>query len=383
MHDEDPHEPGASPSRGRSNSFARVTLRGDAVSVALAVAAPVVVASFLTVALRDGTFAIDLRHAFLPAAKHVLHGASPYPRPSQLSFTEQTAYVYPPLAAVVLAPVSWLPSIVVGVVVVALLAAALAVSIWLLDVRDARCYAIVFLWGPSLAALQTANLTPLLVLAAAAAWRYRDDRRGSVALIAALTPKVFLWPLALWALAMRRVRILAYAIGGALAVTAVSWGLIGFVGIGTYPHLLRRLQQIEEGDSYSVFALARAIGLDEGVARALWLTLGLGSLAACIAVARGGDDRRAFALAIVASLALTPIVWLHYFALLVVPLAIARPRLDWVWLAPVLLIGGSGTGNGGVPRTVLVLVVAAVVTAATLAPSVPADSFTGPVAEER
>ncbi len=30
-------------------------------------------------------------------------------------------------------------------------------------------------------------------------------------------------------------------------------------------------------------------------------------------------------------MALTPIVWGHYFVLLVLPLALARPRLAWAW----------------------------------------------------
>ena len=62
-----------------------------------------------------------------------------------------------------------------------------------------------------------------------------------------------------------------------------------------------------------------------------WL-VGLALLAGVVAIARrDGGDRAAFSLAIVAAIALTPIVWLHYFALLVVPLALARPKLSWAW----------------------------------------------------
>ena len=38
-----------------------------------------------------------------------------------------------------------------------------------------------------------------------------------------------------------------------------------------------------------------------------------------------------------ATLALSPIVWLHYLVLLLVPLAIMRPRFSAIWLLPVLL----------------------------------------------
>jgi len=53
--------------------------------------------------------------------------------------------------------------------------------------------------------------------------------------------------------------------------------------------------------------------------------------------ARSGDVFRSFTLTIAATLALTPIVWLHYLVLLLVPVAIARPRFSHLWLLPSLL----------------------------------------------
>src|ERR671934_150181 len=37
------------------------------------------------------------------------------------------------------------------------------------------------------------------------------------------------------------------------------------------------------------------------------------------------------------SILASPIVWLHYLALLLVPVALSRPRFGWIWLAPALL----------------------------------------------
>jgi hypothetical protein len=96
-------------------------------------------------------------------------------------------------------------------------------------------------------------------------------------------------------------------------------------------------------------------------------------LVACVVTARRCGDRSAFALAIAASVLLTPIVWLHYFAILVVPLAIARPVFDTSWLLPVVLIGASGTGNGGVAKTVAVLAVFVATVWASLTTRSPAD----------
>src|SRR5262249_12788009 len=56
-----------------------------------------------------------------------------------------------------------------------------------------------------------------------------------------------------------------------------------------------------------------------------------------VVLARRGDDERSFICTIAATLALTPIVWLHYLTLLLVPMAIARPRLSALWFVPILL----------------------------------------------
>ena len=83
---------------------------------------------------------------------------------------------------------------------------------------------------------------------------------------------------------------------------------------------------------YSLVAFGAAAGLPAESAKLLPWLVGVPVLAVAPVVARREDgDRRAFSVAIIAALLLTPIVWLHYFALLVVPLALARPRLAWAW----------------------------------------------------
>ena len=79
------------------------------------------------------------------------------------------------------------------------------------------------------------------------------------------------------------------------------------------------------------------LGLPDAVGRALTLVVGGGLLVGLRALhapegrgavlhVRGRRDARA-----------EPIVWLHYLVVLLVPLAIARPRFSAIWLLPVLL----------------------------------------------
>jgi hypothetical protein len=99
-----------------------------------------------------------------------------------------------------------------------------------------------------------------------------------------------------------------------------------------YPELVRNLADSMADRGYSLVALGAAAGLPADAANLLPWLVGVPLLAVAPVVARREDgDRRAFSVAIVAALVLTPIVWLHYFALLIVPLALTRPRLAWAW----------------------------------------------------
>ena len=83
-------------------------------------------------------------------------------------------------------------------------------------------------------------------------------------------------------------------------------------------------------------------------ARAVTLALGLGVLALAW-------RRRSLGLALAAALCLSPIVWRHFFALLIVPLGLSRPRFDIAWLVPLGLWVGTGTFNGETWQTAAVL----------------------------
>jgi len=63
--------------------------------------------------------------------------------------------------------------------------------------------------------------------------------------------------------------------------------------------------------------------------------------------------------AIAASLALTPIIWLHYFALLAVVVALAKPRLALAWFVPLGMVLTPGSGHPSPFETAWTLGVAA------------------------
>jgi hypothetical protein len=331
---------------------------------------------FATAVERDAV-AMDFRQ-FYSAAELILRGDSPYLGSDEALTAWGGPYPYPPLPALVAAPLTALPLQAAGLLVMAcLVLVALAIP-FVLGVRDWRCYGLVLLWPPVISAIQTANVTLWLALAAAIAWRFRDRVLPSSASVGVtLAAKFFLWPLVVWFAATRRLRAagLACAIGAGLLL--LSWAPIGFAGLLDYPDLLRRLEHTVGKDSYTTYIVGLDLGLPSELARLSWLAVGLGLLAAVVLVARRGDERSAFIIAIAAALALTPIVWLHYFALLVVVVALARPRLGVVWFVPLGMVLTPGSGHPSPFETVVTLAIAALTIALAVRASRSAEASPG------
>jgi len=245
--------------------------------------------------------------------------------------------------------------------------------------RDWRCYGAALLWAPTLNGLHTASSSLLLVFAAALAWRYRDrvwPLAASVGLALAL--KLLLWPLLAWMLATRRLRAAVVTALVAVGVTVVTWALLGFEDLGRYPALLRRLAELEAEESYSLVGFWAALGLDGAIGQALALAVGAVLLVICVVLGRRRDDLGSFTAGIAAALALTPILWQHYLVLLLVPLAVARPRFSAIWLLPVILWLAPREDNGDAVQTLLPVAVAALLVTLLLR-----RPTTTPVAESR
>ena len=72
-------------------------------------------------------------------------------------------------------------------------------------------------------------------------------------------------------------------------------------------------------------------------------------------------------IAIAAALLLSPIVWVHYYVLLLVPVALARPRLAGLWFIPVLFWSTHALdSNGELWRLLAALGITLAVTALSL-----------------
>jgi hypothetical protein len=291
--------------------------------------------------------ALDFRYAYVDGARAVLDGRTPYPPPDGPELATDTAYVYPPLLAFVVTPFTLLPEGAIPVVAAVVAGGLLFATLWILGVRDLRCYGACLLWAPTQNALYTASVSSLLAFGVALVWRYRNDVwPPALALGLTIALKLFLWPLAIWAAASGRLRATGWALAVAGAATLLTWGAIGFGGLADYPDLLRRLESLNAERSYSIVGVLAAVGVDGPFADALAIAIGVALIAGCAVLARRGDEVRGLALAIAGALALSPIVWQHYLVLLLVPLALMRPRFSMLWLLPIVLWLSPRAGHG-------------------------------------
>src|SRR5262249_8812956 len=160
-------------------------------------------------------------------------------------------------------------------------------------------------------------------------------------------------------------------------------------GISDYPRLLHRLSDDEASSSYSITALAVRAHLPRSAGFVLSIVVALVLLAAAAWIAR--DERQdardrdvaVLTLALAAALAVSPIVWVHYFLLLLVPVALTSPRLSALWFVPLAYwpLGESAWPAGTTWKLALALAATCVLLGAGVARAVPGRTWTRKRAE--
>ncbi len=300
---------------------------------------PVVVTVALIIfQFRLHSVAVDLRVAYWPAARQLLRGLPLYsPTPRQVA--GGAVFVYPALSALVFTPFTLLTRSVAQAAYLLLGIACVPLTLRTLRVTDWRLYGMALLWSPTFLAWEIGNVTLPLGLLVALVWRHRQRPvvAGAVTAVA-VSLKPFVWPLALWLLATRRWRAAAWALASGAAFNLLAWGLVGFNEIHAYLRVSGEVTTALWRQGYSLLAVAHHLGLGRANGEALLVAASvLLALAVLVAGVRRQRDRDALVLAIALMLVASPLLWAHYFALLLVPMAICRPRLGIAWALPILM----------------------------------------------
>jgi hypothetical protein len=302
---------------------------------------------------------------FRRAGKAVLDGHSPYVHPTLAMLAANDRFVYPTPFALPFVPFALAPEKVGALVFLMLSVGAVLGSLWLLGVRDWRCYGASILALPVFGSLGVGSIGPFLLLLCALGWRYRDRTVAGVPLALAAAAKLFLWPMLVWLLVTRRFRAFAASLV-TLAATFALWAAVDPGGMRRYPQTVRLLNDVQRWKSYSVQSLFISLHAPVLVSEIAAGAATVAAIAAVVLLRRRGD-RVTFAAAVIAALVATPILWTHYLVLLLAPIALARPRLAPLWLLPLVLwVTPHPESLGVVWRIVLVLVVIGAVAVQTL-----------------
>jgi len=278
----------------------------------------------------------------------VVHGQNPY-----------IDFLYPAPAAVLPAPLGFLGYRGAMIAWTLILVAAIVLALRALEVRDWRCYTVALMSMPALSSIHVGTPTPLLLLAAACAWRYRNRPWGVAAAVAfGVGFKILLWPLFVW-LAVTRFRTSLKAGAATVLLVVGCWGMIGFAGVTGYGRGLTGTEDIDQFRGFSVIALAHRAGFALNGAHAVSVVVTLVCIAVIVAAGRWGGataDRDAYIAALATSILASPVVWGHYVLLVYAALALTIRRFGIEWLLPLAFWAVPYQENqGSAARIVIVL----------------------------
>lgn len=358
----------------------------SALDDALMLGAPVVTLILLAVYLGRHEFGVDFQHQYWVVGHRLLTGGlGPYSWTHAQISSGVGAFPYPALSAILFVPFALLPKAVAAWVWVILQMACVIGTLRVLSVRDRRLYALLFLWWPVIIAWQSGNMTLLLALLLALAWRHRDQPLVAGLLTAVMISlKPFVWPVGLWLLATRRYRAAGWAIASGLVLNLIAWGILGFDQLSRYLHLDSAVTTALYRDGYGIISLAVRLGADRSTGTVVMVGLAVALGLLCLWLGRRRRQEAALLVAVDLMLVASPLLWNHYFAMLIVPLAILRPRLSREWLLPLILWVCPGGLQESEWQALLLLPVTGILTFVLLRPSPPrASRAASPTSEER
>ena len=197
---------------------------------------PLVIGAAVIAGSQHHAFGIEFLGNLWRPARDVLAGRSPY-HPARVAgaLAGLRAGHPPPGLALAVYPAYPAPALLLGLPfahvsghvaawlwMVVLLASSFG-ALRLMGVRDWRCYGAAALSITLLSAVMLGSVTPLMLLGAAAAWRYRDRWRACALAVASLIAlKLILWPLVVWLWFTGRRRAAATSLAGGLLLVVAG-----------------------------------------------------------------------------------------------------------------------------------------------------------------
>ena len=173
------------PERHSSGPERRVSVRGLAAAVSPALRMLVLAIGLVFAAdlarrgLGEDWLGFDLRGTLWDPAIAIREGRDPYPAAERAEVDVGNPALYPPLLMLLVLPLTFLPWWLGLSTWLVILSGGMALSLYLLGVRDVRCYVAALVSAPVVTGLLWANAAVLLVLPVALAWKWRSHQLRS------------------------------------------------------------------------------------------------------------------------------------------------------------------------------------------------------------
>ena len=181
------------------------------------------------------------------------------------------------------------------------------------------------------------NVSVLLLVPLAAAWRWLDQPAGAVAQALAMSVRPTLGVLLIWQLLRRQWRAVAWTIGTGLVLVLLTLPFVGLEGYREYLTVLGNLSGVSGVvRNVDLSSTLLALGADETIAE-LALVAGYAVAIVAILLSLRRDAELGYVVTATASLLLSPLLWDHYLAMLVLPAAFLAARGRWWGLGLPLL----------------------------------------------
>jgi alpha-1,2-mannosyltransferase len=301
----------------------------------------VAVAAYIGVGLR--TAANTLGCDFLSYYNAVSHWLASQPIYDPLVTATGTCgiYQYPPPFVILALPFSLFGFAAGTWLWIAFVFACWLIGTALLPVRGATRWLVLLLGAvgwPLIFSIRIGQVTPVLYLVFALAWRSLD-RPTALGAIVALGTMLKLQPamLAVWLLARRewRALIVAVVVGVVIAAAAAIVGLSDWQGFLT---LLRVISDaIDLPVNKAIGATVHALGVDVGLARTIQAVNAIAIVGLVVIAGSRLPRTPGFLVAIVATQLVSPIIWTHYPLILLLPVAWLLDRRQW-WASLIPLV---------------------------------------------
>jgi hypothetical protein len=279
--------------------------------------------------------------AYVGAARRVLDGAPLYDASVDVA-GGFAIFLYPPPFALALVPFALLPGdlglwLWEGLAIVSFLA-----GVAILPVRRPVRWGVLLLGAldwPVLFALKLGQVGPLLFLLFAIGWRWRD-RAIPLGLSIAAGALVKVQPLILlgWAGLTGQWRAIATAISAILVAALVSTIVFGPDVWSGYLTLLGRVSApVTTPHNFTIGAIAYQAGASEIAAGVVQLLATLAVVTTVLVAIRTASREVSYLTAVVASQAISPLLWDHYAMILLLPVAWLLERGHW-WAVAIPLL---------------------------------------------